>query len=137
MLVSAPWIEHFRQFEVDEFRPLLDPIDPVEHYCQIRDCLAGGALRSLSAPIGRNFPPTVVLRSLVSKKDLVPLILEWPQGILPSVAIQCQLALLLAMAGEKRRSCWADFGRFGRWKKNTTKKRLACLAPSFCRPSDA
>ncbi|HEX2582671.1 MAG TPA: hypothetical protein VHL30_00970, partial [Chlamydiales bacterium] len=104
MLVSTPWMEHFSQFEVDAFRPLLDPVDPIEHYCQIRDCLAGGDPRfetALCAPIGRHFPPTVVLRSFVSKKDSVPLILEWPQGILPGVAIQCQLALLLAMAGEK------------------------------------
>jgi len=63
---------------------------------------------------------------------------------LPSVAIQCQLALLLAIAKEKeaaenwrknwRRLSSENFGRFGRWKKNTTKRRLGCLAPSFCRP---
>jgi hypothetical protein len=104
MLAATPWIEHFRQLEADAFRPLLDPADPIEHYCQVRDSLGLGPLRfetALRAPIGRNFPPTVVLRSLVLQKLKVPLILEWPAGIFPSVALQCQLALLLALAGEK------------------------------------
>lgn len=102
MIAVAPWKEHFSQIEVDEIRPLFDSADPIEHYRLVRDSLFMGAHRfeaALRAPIGRHFPPTVLLRSLVLKSHM-PLILEWPNGIMPGLAIQCQLALLLAMQGE-------------------------------------
>lgn len=110
MLALPPWKEHFRQSEVDDVRSHFDPIDPVEHYSSVRDSLAFGPHRfatALQAPIGRYFPPTVVLNSLLLQKN-VPLVLEWPNGTLPSVAIQCQLALLLALKGDARGEALAE-----------------------------
>jgi hypothetical protein len=102
MLDVSHWEEHFNHYEAEEIQPLFDPVNPIEHYCKIRNSLAidGDAYDpKLKAPVGLYFPPTVLVRSLL-KKETVPLITEWPGGIYPSVAIQCQLALLFALAGE-------------------------------------
>ncbi len=103
MSVISPWVEHFNHFEADEFRPLLDSQNALEHYCQVREVFALGRSSLfevlLNAPIGKKFPPTALLRSLLKERE--PEAIEWPDGIFPSIAVQCQFVLLLALAGKK------------------------------------